>query len=503
MAYVIGIDGGTESLRAHVFDMQGRSLGSAAAPYETRFPAPGRAEQDPQEWWRALGEAVRGALAASGVSADAIRGIGLDTTSCTVVALDADGRPLRPAILWMDMRAADEARDVLATGDPALCLNGGGRGPVSAEWMIPKALWLSRHEPEIFARAATICEYQDYLVFHLTGERVASLDNIAMRWHYRARDGGWPESLVAALGIEALLEKWPRRVVAPGEPVATLTEAAAAHLGLPRDVVVAQGGADAFIGMIGLGVSAPGQLALITGSSHLQLGVSPGPLAAPGLWGAYADAVYPGRWIVEGGQTSTGSIVAWLRRLLGAGGDLEILNEKAASLAPGADGLVLLDHFQGNRTPHTDPHSRGAIVGLTLAHGPEHLFRAALEGISFGTQAVLEAMRRGGVPVQELTMGGGATRSPLWVQIHADVAGLPVRIPRFAEAPSLGSGILAAVSIGLFPTIDEAIAQMVTTDRVVEPDPERVAIYRELYEGYERLYPALRDWRAGPSASTQ
>ncbi|HRO02576.1 MAG TPA: FGGY family carbohydrate kinase, partial [Terricaulis sp.] len=149
---VIGVDGGTESLRVTVFDLRGRELGAAHSPYVTHFPAPSQAEQSPQDWWRALCVALPEAMRKSGVSGQAIRAITLDTTCCTVCALDTDGEPLRPALLWMDVRAAQEAADVLATGDPALIVNNGGAGPVSAEWMIPKALWLKRHQPDIYAR---------------------------------------------------------------------------------------------------------------------------------------------------------------------------------------------------------------------------------------------------------------------------------------------------------------------------------------------------------------
>jgi len=181
MRYVIGIDGGTESLRAHVFDMTGRSIGGAVSGYPTDFPAPGRAEQDPRDWWRAIGEAVRGAVRAAGIRAHEIAGLALDTTSATVVLADEAGDPLRPAILWMDVRAENEAHDVMRTRDAALRLNGAGAGPVSAEWMIPKALWLKRHERGRYDRAATVFEYQDFMMRRLTGRRVASLTNASIR----------------------------------------------------------------------------------------------------------------------------------------------------------------------------------------------------------------------------------------------------------------------------------------------------------------------------------
>ena len=366
--------------------------------------------------------------------------------------------------------------------------------------MIPKALWLKRHERAVYERAATICEYQDYAVGRLTGRKVASLCTASIRWHYRSRDGGWPERLLSSLDLDDLRAKWPAEIVAPGTPVGPLSAASAQHLGLPQGVVVVQGGADAFIGTLGLGVAQPGQLALVTGSSHLQLAVTAQPISVPGLWGSYADVVCAGRHVLEGGQNATGSMIAWLRRLIGADAELDQLNREAAELPPGAEGLVVLDHFQGNRTPHTDARSRGAVVGLSLAHGRAHVFRAMIEGICCGTRSILDAMNAAGVRVDEIVAGGGATRSPLWLQIHADTAGRPVRVTSFPDAPVLGSAILAAVGAGLHADIDAGIAAMVRIDRVIEPDPARVRAYEELAERYRRLYAALREWRDGEAA---
>ena len=491
MAYFLTADGGTESLRARVYDLGGTCLGSVAVPYETRFAAGARAEQDPADWWANFVTASRAAIAEAGVSAGDIEAIAYATTCCTVVALDENGDALRPALIWMDVRAYEEADLVLATGDAALALNGAGEGPVSAEWMIPKALWIKRNEPDIFERAHRICEYQDFLTHKLTGEWTASGNNVGLRWHHSTERGGAPKSLVTALGLETLLEKWPARIVPPGAVIGTLAPAAARALGLPSTVKVVQGGADALIGMVGLGVARPGQLALITGSSHLQFGVTSGPVHAPGVWGAYPDIVYPGRYIVEGGQTSTGSIVNWLGRLTG-GLDFDELNAKAARLEPGCDGLIVQDHFQGNRTPHTDPLSRGAIVGLTLAHEKHHIFRAVMEGIGFGTRAILDAFARAGYESSDMTVGGGAAASDLWLQIHADTAGVPVRVPASPDAPSTGAAVLAAHGAGHFATIDEGIDAMVRPGRTIEPVAENVDRYEAIYRRYLALYPAMK-----------
>jgi ribulose kinase len=393
----------------------------------------------------------------------------------------------------MDVRAAEQAAQVAASGDAALRVNSASHGPVSAEWMIPKALWLRQHEPAVFERAMYICEFQDYLNFRLTGRMVGSVSNTSARWHHNAAADGPPLSLLARLGLEALADKWPQIILPLGAVIAGLTSAAAAHLGLPAGTPVAQGGPDAFIAMVGLGVVRPEGLAFITGSSHLHLGLSRTPFQGQGIWGTYRNAVLPGLHVVEGGQTSTGSVINWFKQLLGAEVTYDQLNTAAAQLPPGAEGVVVLDHFQGNRTPYTDPNSRGVIAGLTLKHGPAHIFRAMLEGIAFGTELILESMRANGFAVAEATVCGGATRSELWLQIHADVSGIPLHVTAVPEAPALGSAILAAVGAGWFDDIPTAAASMVKVVRTIEPHVQRHEAYQEPYQAYKDSYPALRD----------
>lgn len=495
MSYVIGIDGGTESLRAHVFDLAGRSRGVGKGAYGTAFPEPGRAEQNPDDWWHAAGVAVREAMAMAAVTPDQITALACDTTSCTVVALDAQGKPLRPCLLWMDVRAHREAADVASCGDAALRLNGGGHGPVSPEWMLPKALWLKRNQPELWAKVVMVGEYQDFLTLRLTGKWVASLNNVTMRWHYQSEHGGWPETMLEKLGLSDLLGRWPSEVVAPGQVVGPLTSAAARHLGLSAGTPVVQGGADAFIGMIGLGVTQPGDLALITGSSHLQLGVAERTVHMAGVWGTYMDCVYPGRPIIEGGQTSTGSVIAWFKRNFADHIDFDTLNAQAAALPPGAEGLLAVDHFQGNRTPHTDALARGAITGLTLKHTPAHIYRALVESICFGTRAIVETFGEA-FSARRIVVAGGATRSPFWLQVHADTLGLPLELTEETEACALGSAILAAHGAGHFSSIDAACAAMVRTDRRIEPDLEAHAAYASIYARYRDAYNVLKSLRA-------
>jgi FGGY-family pentulose kinase len=497
LAYVIGIDGGTESLRAHVFDLAGRSRGVGKCAYQTHFPEPGRAEQNPDDWWHAAGVAVREALANAAVEPSRITALACDTTSCTVIALDADGRPLRPALLWMDVRAHREADDIIASGDAALRLNGAGEGPLSPEWMLPKALWIKRNQPDLWAQAVMVGEYQDYLTLKLTGRWAGSLNNATMRWHYQTEHGGWPESLLQQIGLADILTRWPQEIVAPGKVIGPLTRDAAAHLGLIAGTPVVQGGADAFIGMIGLGVTQPGELALITGSSHLQLGVASRSVHAKGVWGTYQDCVYPGRPIIEGGQTSTGSVIAWFKRNFAPDMDFDRLNAEAAELPPGAEGLLAVDHFQGNRTPHTDALARGAITGLTLKHGPAHVYRALVESVCLGTRLIVESFGDA-FNAKRIVVAGGATRSPFWLQVHADTLGVPLQITEETEACALGSAALAAVGAGHFATIDAACAAMVRVARTIEPDMAVHAAYAPIHARYRAAYEALKPLRVQP-----
>lgn len=491
MTFVIGVDGGTESLRAFVFDLQGKPLGTAATPYKTDFPHPGWAEQNPEDWWQALAASVRGALADAGLAGTDIAAICLDTTSCSVVALDGNGKPLRPAMIWMDVRAAQEAERVAATGDGALRVNGAGSSPVSAEWMIPKALWINTHQPALFDEAAMIGEYQDYFTYRLTGHWTGSANNMSMRWHCQ-KDHGWlPVSLLEALGLSSLAEKWPQEVAAPGTVIGGLTAEAAAHLGLPADLPVVQGGADAFIGMIGLGVTEPGEMALITGSSHLQLGLTAKPLHKPGVWGSYLDCVYPGKAVLEGGQSSSGSMVAWFKRHFAPDTSYEALTEAAAALPAGSEGLMVLDHFQGNRTPYTDNFSRGAITGLSLKHTPAHIFRALIESICLGTRLIVENFGED-YEASRIVVCGGATNSPFWLQVHADTLGAPIELTEVADAPALGSAILAAHGIGAFASIEDGCRAMVHTKHTIHPNPEQTAAYTALMPRYREFYRAMK-----------
>src|SRR5205809_753614 len=431
----MGIDGGTESVRVGVFDQEGTPVGFASRTYSLKHPRPGWAEQDPDEWWASLVAAVRDVMSKSGIMPDEIAGISLDCTTCTVVALDKYDRVLRPAIIWMDIRAADQARRVAETGDAALKYNGFAK--VSAEWMPCKALWLKE------------------------------------------------------------------KVLDMGTVVGGLSEKAAEELGLPPGIPVAEGGADSMVGTVGMDVLTPGKIALITGSSHAIFCESAEPIYGPGFFGAFTDAVIPGQYVVEGGQVSTGSIVKWFRDNF-CGGLVEeastlgldlydLLNKRAENLPVGSDGLMVVDHWQGNRTPYADPEARGMIWGLTLKHNTTHVYRAIVEGICYGTELIFRTLRNYGFQPQQIVASGGSLKSQLWMQIHADVSNLPITFTKVVDAPVLGSAILAAVGAGIYPNLQEAARHMVHTSHRIEPDQQRHKEYQFYVDKYIATYPQMRD----------
>lgn len=499
--YLLGVDFGTESVRVGIFDAQGQPVVFASHEYPLYHTHPGWAEQEPNEWWNAFVVATRTALRESNVRAEEIVSLSADCTSCTVLMLGDDFQPLRPAIIWMDVRAAEQARRIAASGHPALKYNGFGN--VSAEWMPCKALWVQENEPEIYRRARHVGEFIDWLTYRLTGEWVGSIDNTSIRWYYDRDQGGFPASFYKQIGLDDVLEKFPQRILDMGVVAGHLRADVAAELGLPAGLPVAEGGADALVAMVGLNVLQPGKMAFITGSSHLMLGQSAAPLHAKGIFGAYTDAVVPGQYTVEGGQISTGSVIKWfkdnfcgkeaaLAQARGVG-TYTILNELAAQVPIGSEGLIVLDYWQGNRTPYIDPEARGIMRGFSLRHTTGHVFRAIMEGIAYGSEHIFRTFRTNGFVVQEIVMAGGPTNSPLWMQIHSDVSNLPITLTEVPDAPALGSAILAAVGAGLYPDVQTAANAMVHVTRRIEPHADAHQAYKFYADQYIETYPRLQD----------
>jgi ribulose kinase len=402
--------------------------------------------------------------------------------------------------MWMDTRATKEAREITATHNPALVCEG---SLVSAEWMLPKALWLKRHEPRVWERTDKLMEGFDYLIHVLSDRHVTSTGVAVCKRHWSRENGGWPVDLFRQVGLPDFVDKNAREVVFPFEAAAVMSEKGAQELGLRRGTVLANCGGDGYSAMAGMNALTPKRLGLIIGSSTVHLLPTEGPARVSGMWGPWCDVLLPGQWLIEGGQLATGSILRWFVEQFAADARHEAerrglsayqwFDNKAAAIRPGSDGLVLLDYWRGNRTPYNDASATGAIWGFTLNHTREHVFRAILEGTAYGAAQNLTCLRASGLSPESIIASGGGARSKLWLQIHANACGLPVQVPRLIFASAVGAAVNASVAAGVYGNVIDAAERMVVLEPPMDPDPETHDLYKEYLKHYIGTYEALHD----------
>lgn len=493
MGIILAFDLGTEGARVGAFTDDGVPLGSIPRTYATTFPRSGWAEQDPAEWWRAIVDATRALLVTEACrAAGPVVAIACATTASTVAIVDAGGRPLRPAILWMDSRAATQARRTaeLADRHPILAWSGGSD---AAEWLLPKAMWLKENEPAAYARAARIVEAVDYLTFRLTGRWVGSQMNAVCKYNYDPLNGRYPEQLYADLGISDLRDKVPDDIVPVGSVAGPLSPGAADELGIDPGAPVAVGGIDAHVSLLSCGGSPDGLVSLVSGTSSAIIAEIDEPCESNEIWGPYPHALRTTKWLVEGGQVTSGSVLKWAgENIMGvARDDLASLIAGAAAVEPGAHGLRALDMFMGNRTPYRDARLRGAVVGLTLGTTREELYRAAVEAVACGTRGVMDSFARAGVRCERLVFSGGIERNPLWQQVTVDVLGCEAEIVDGDNLTLRACAVIGATGAGFVRDLDEGAAMFTPRTRTLTPDPVRSEFYRETYDDYVGLVAAL------------
>lgn len=498
LATILTFDFGTGGVRAGLYDTDRRAMRAMAeAAYPTRYPRAGWAEQDPADWSRALREAGRAVLAREGVTS--VAAVCCGTTASTVAICRRDGTPLRPAILWMDCRAEAESRETARLDHPVMRFCGGAD---AVEWLIPKAMWLKRHQPEVWAGAEVICEALDYVNHDLTGDWVASRMNAACKWNYDSAEGRFRPEIYDALGVADLSDRLPQRVIPVGGQIAPMRAAMAADLGLTNLPMVAQGGIDAHIGMLGADIIEPGAMLFIGGTSVVQLTQLGAETEVAGFWGPYPNALTDGHWLVECGQVSAGSVMNWLAGTifgLDAAGHAALIAEVAATPSR-AEGLLALDYWMGNRTPYRDGALRGAMMGLTLGHGRADIYASAVDAVALGSANVLGCLAARDVAIDRVVMAGGIVKNAAWLQATVDALARPVLVAREDNLSLVGAAVAAASSIGLFGSLSEAARAFAAPVREVLPNPERsdwfarsLPLYRQATEA---LTPVLHELSA-------
>ncbi len=483
MGYVVGIDVGSQSVKALLVDEAGNGAASASEQCSMSHPSSGWAEQDPEAWERALGQAVSRARAQAGIAADEITMLGLACQVDGLVAIDEQLRPLRPAIIWLDRRATRQSERLAERVGELELVTRTGLNP-DASHTAPKAMWLREEEPELYGAARWLAPVGAHLNGWLTGEVVQDHAHASSSLLYDLRRRAWCEELVAHAGLD--LELLPE-IRSAGEVIGMLRPHAAEALGLSPRCQVVVGTGDDHAAALGAGALAPGIVVDVTGTAEPVAVPSTEPvLDAERLVETHAHAV-DGMLLVENPGFVSGGSTQWWAATQGVP-QAEIFAH--AELAPpGSDGALFLPTLSGSTAPRWNDRMRGCFAGLALSHGRAHMARAVLEGCAYALRDIVDRFAALGLGGDEIRVVGGGARSPLWLQIKADVTGRPVRRVRGEHATCAGAAMLAAVAAGHFDDLEQAAGCCVRlAEEPIVPRDETAAMYAECYRAYRRLF---------------
>jgi xylulokinase len=497
-SYLLGVDIGTYESKGVIADLSGRVVARAAVQHELSLPRPGWVEHDADGvWWHDFRALVAQLLARSGVAAGEIAAVGCSGIGPDLLPVDEKGRPLRPAILYgIDTRATAEIAELQARFGLEQILAVSGNA-LSSQSVGPKIAWLARHEPEIFRRTRHILTATGYLVYRLTGAAV--IDHYTAATFaplYNLHTQRWDEAMCAGIVDPAIMP----RPMWPGTVAGQVSASAAAETGLTAGTPVIVGTTDAAAEAVSVGVTAPGELMIMYGSTLFFIHVVERLITDPRLWaGLYLEPT--GSYSLAAGMATAGALTRWFRDQFGApelageaaGGPIAYaaLSAAAAATPPGSAGLLVLPYFNGERTPIHDPLARGVIAGLTLAHTRAHVYRALLEGVAYGIAHNLEVIRLAGGSTQRATAVGGGTKSRLWLQIVSDVTGVEQVVASETVGAAYGDCFLAGLGVGIFGCLADVKA-WVKPAETIEPEATAHAMYERYYAEYRALYPAVR-----------
>lgn len=542
--FYIGIDVGTGSARAGIFNQKGKLISQASRDIQIWKPKPDFVQQSSENIWEAICRSVKQAMTESNLEPEQIAGIGFDAT-CSLVVLGEENNPLtvspdrsdeQNVIVWMDHRAKGEANEINQKGHEVLKYVG---GVISPEMQTPKLLWLKRNMPDTWKKAKHFFDLPDYLVFRATGEDVRSACTTTCKWTYQAHQdsaktgsmGAWDDSYFKEVGLADLTDEGYKRIgtqIRPmGEAVGTgLTKKSAEDLGLKPGTPVGVAIIDAHAGGLGLLGMAEGesnfdtQIALIGGTSSCHMAVSENPRFIDGVWGPYYSAMIPGLWLNEGGQSATGALIDHVIFSSSHAQGLkeeaekkdstvyELLNNRLTQLANErgfedvgllTKDLHVLPYFHGNRSPRADASLRGGIVGLTLSNTVDDLavlYLATIQAVAYGTRHIIEEMNKTGYAIDQISATGGGTKNELFLNQHADICGCKIILPKESEAVLLGSAVLASVAAGTYSSVKEAMTSMNHQGEVIKPNENNLIIeyHNSKYRVFHKLYEDERSY---------
>ena len=492
--YLLGIDIGTSACKVAVFEKSGTVVAAANGDYPVYYPKEGWAEQDPEEWWSAVCQAVKKVIEKAGIQPEEIAGIGIDGQSWSAIAMDKDGNVLTNTPIWMDTRAqsiCDRLNEEIGA-DKIFEVSGNSLQP---SYTTAKILWYKENLPEVYAKIDKILQSNSYIAYKLTGVMSQDVSQGYGLHCFDMRKAAWDEEMCKKLGIPM---GFLPEICDCDHVVGTVTEKAAEESGLAVGTPVVAGGLDAACGTLGAGVIHPGETQEQGGQAGGMSICMDEYKADPRLILGYH--VVPGQWLLQGGTTGGGGVMRWFEREFAdyersvaeeKGSSLDQLNEIAEKIAPGSDGVVFLPYMSGERSPIWNPNAKGVFYGLDFAKTKAHMVRACMEGVALSLKHNLEVAKEAGADVEVLRAMGGSANSLLWTQIKSDITGKPIVVPSSDTATTLGAAILAGIGVGMYQDYDEAIRLTVKETRRHEPNPDNRAVYEKTYKTYLNLYKSL------------
>lgn len=483
---LLGIDIGTSACKVAVFDEDGKVLAQANKPYQVYYPENGWAEQDADEWWKAICEALHVVLAQKDVDAASIAGIGVDGQSWSAIPVDKSGTPLARTPIWMDTRARGICDRVKADvgGDRIFDVAGNDFLP---SYTTPKMIWFREQRPEIYEKTYKFLQSNSYIALKLTGKMSQDLSQGYGIHFFNMKTKNYDEDLAREFGLSTSLVP---ELFECDQVVGTVTKEAAQQTGLMEGTPVVAGGLDAACGTLGAGVFKAGQTQEQGGQAGGMSICTDHALAHKQL--ILSTHVVPDLWLLQGGSVGGGGTLRWFKQEFGTDKSFDDLTKEAEAIKPGSDGVIFLPYMAGERSPIWDPDAKGVYYGLGFDKTRGHMIRATLEGVAYSLEHNLRVAYETGVVVDTLNAMGGAANSVLWTQIKADVTGKRIQVPASDTASTLGAAILAGVGTGVYRGYDDAVKRTIKITRIQEPNMESHAVYQKRMELYLELYEDLR-----------
>jgi len=493
--YLLGIDIGTSACKVTIFDINGAVAASAARPYNTYYPKSGWAEQDANDWWGAVCDALNAIWQSDKIKPHEIAGVGVDGQSWSALPVSSDGNPLRPAIIWLDRRAQKQADQMAKAAGRQTLINTSGNPPDPA-YITPKMLWIKENEPETYKRAYKFLQSNGYITYKLTGQFTQDKSQGYGFHFFDIKNGFYDEELCKQIGLD--IDK-VADIYECCDVVGSVTSEAARSTGLIEGTPVVAGGLDAAASTLGAGVIFPGQTQEQGGQAGGMSICLDEAIIEPRLILGYH--VVPNKWLLQGGTVGGGGALRWFVDQFGYAEACQakakglnvysIIDEEASKIKAGSNGLIFLPYMSGERSPIWNPKARGVFFGLSYDKTRAHAARAVMEGCAYALRHNIEVGEQAGGRVSGLMSVGGAAKSAVWTQVKADITQKRINVPYADDATALGSAILAGVGTGIYKSFEEAVTATVKIKNTFEPNKANFAIYDRLYAIYSDIYNKL------------